>query len=147
MPVLPKFEFEIDRNGCWVCTNKHINRDGYPECKLNGLTVSVARYIYSQLHGDIKDGLHVLHGCANRACINPAHLRLGTHQENMDDRTLHGNTAPLSALTTIQVKEIKDLISATSLRNIEIAELYSVAPGVISRIRRGVTYKHVEPVI
>ena len=143
MPVLPKFEFEIDKNGCWVCTNKHINKDGYPECKMNGKTVSAARYIYARIYGDIPTGLHVLHGCANRACINPSHLRLGTHQDNMDDRTKHGNTGTASPLTTNDVKEIRELIGETNLQNTEIAELYDVSPWAISRIRRGVTYKHI----
>lgn len=33
----------------------------------------------------------MLHSCANAACCNPAHLRWGTRDENMQDRAEHGH--------------------------------------------------------
>jgi hypothetical protein len=34
--------------------------------------------------------LQVLHSCDNRVCININHLRLGTPQDNMDDKMRRG---------------------------------------------------------
>ncbi len=46
------------------------------------------RIAYCEAKGQIPDGLFVLHSCDRPACVNPDHLRVGTHQENMDDKVL-----------------------------------------------------------
>lgn len=43
------------------------------------------RYAFEQVAGEIPHGLFVLHSCDTRACVNPSHLRVGTHQDNMND--------------------------------------------------------------
>ena len=48
------------------------------------------RYSYSLLVGPIPLSLHVLHKCNNRKCVNPKHLYVGTHQQNMQDMAASG---------------------------------------------------------
>jgi len=67
--------------------------NGYGAIKSGGKQVKVHRASYELSVGQIPDGMHVLHRCDQPACIEPAHLFLGTHEENMADRTAKGRHA------------------------------------------------------
>ena len=55
-----------------------------------GRPLRAHRMAYEVAKGDIPEGMHILHSCDNPKCCNPAHLRPGTHQENMDDMQARG---------------------------------------------------------
>lgn len=42
-------------------------------------------------HGPIPPGLLVLHSCDNKRCVNPSHLHLGTHGQNMAEWNERGD--------------------------------------------------------
>jgi hypothetical protein len=60
------------------------NRDNRKQYKVH-------RLMYEFCKGPIGDK-HVLHRCDNSQCVNPEHLFLGTHQDNMRDMALKGRT-------------------------------------------------------
>ena len=43
------------------------------------------RAAYAMTWGECPEGMHILHSCDNPKCVNPMHLSVGTHQENMQD--------------------------------------------------------------
>lgn len=47
-------------------------------------------------HGDVPDGLCVLHRCDNPPCIRPEHLFLGTHLDNSMDKEQKGRAGHVS---------------------------------------------------
>jgi len=73
---------------CWLWTG-WINRSGYGQRskRLDGKVMAQGMHRYSyELHkGPIPKGLHVLHSCNVKSCVNPDHLRIGTHTDNMRD--------------------------------------------------------------
>lgn len=64
--------------------------DGYGKLKVSGKVYRSNRVAYSAFYGDINPEDHILHSCDNRKCCNPAHLRKGTHSENMRDMSIRG---------------------------------------------------------
>lgn len=61
---------------------------GYDHKKGNVIHTHRAAWIVT--HGEIEDGLWVLHKCDNRLCCNPDHLWLGTPKDNTQDMMSKG---------------------------------------------------------
>lgn len=53
-------------------------------------TITTHRAMYIATHGEIPNGLWVLHHCDNPKCINPEHLYAGTREDNTRDRESRG---------------------------------------------------------
>ena len=80
--------------GCWLHSSKTILH-GYPITKYRPMpqvqiTMQASRFAWLVTKGEIPDGLFACHKCDNPKCVNPDHLFLGTHQDNMDDMWAKG---------------------------------------------------------
>lgn len=78
----------IKENGCIEWTGLK-DKDGYGMLYRLGIT-RAHRVSYTTYKGPIPEGALICHRCDNPSCINPAHLFLGTHKINADDRDLKG---------------------------------------------------------
>jgi hypothetical protein len=77
---------------CWEWPGKK-HENGYGYLTFLGEQVLAHRFFFAVAHGPIPQDLLVRHDCDNPSCVNPAHLRLGTHFDNVRDRDTRGRTA------------------------------------------------------
>lgn len=70
--------------GCWEWTgSKHSQEHPYGIFFLHNKKERAHRISYELFVGKIPDGLHIDHLCRNKSCINPAHLEVVTHVQNI----------------------------------------------------------------
>jgi hypothetical protein len=134
-------------NGCWEWTG-YRHRQQYGRFKWQGQMRLAHRLSWEFTHGPISSGLHVLHRCDNTPCVNPEHLFLGHHNENMSDmhrkgRHAHGERAGNSVLRNRDILKVKALHATGLLSHSELALIAGVDKSQISRIINRKTWKHV----
>lgn len=98
--------------------------------------------------GEGYHGICVCHTCDNRLCQNTRHMFLGTHKQNMEDRSRKGRCAipdvrgiknPGAKLTEEKVREIRKA-SGTC---IQIGKAFGVSPMTVSRVKTRRLWNHV----
>jgi hypothetical protein len=78
---------------CWEWTayrGPNVPGRNYGKVGVDGAVRFAHRVAWVLTHGPVPDGMDVLHRCDNPPCCNPAHLFLGTHLDNMRDRSAKG---------------------------------------------------------
>lgn len=106
------YSVQVPISGCWIWA-RSLGPTGYGQL-FNGRQMEGAhRCSWKAFVGAIPDDLDVLHRCDVRCCVNPHHLYLGTHQQNMDDMMQRGRNVALpgesngfAKLTDEQVAQI-----------------------------------------
>ena len=137
-------------NGCWEWTASE--RDGggrgYGGFWLDGKWRKAHRASWILEHGAIPVGLHVLHHCDNPPCVNPDHLWLGTHADNVRDMHAKGRAAsnpqPGESNGHAKLTEADVLaIRADSRYHRVIADEYGVTQPLISLIKNRKRWSHI----
>jgi len=80
----------VDDNGCWIWQLSK-NNIGYGMMRDDKKMRTTHRVSYEE-HNSVKipSGMCVCHSCDNPLCVNPAHLFLGTRQQNTHDMIKKG---------------------------------------------------------
>jgi hypothetical protein len=82
--------------GCMEFRGGQRTNKGYRCIEMRGRTsrshrrALAHRAAYAMAWGECPGDKDILHECDNTNCVNPAHLRLGTHAENMADMVAKG---------------------------------------------------------
>jgi hypothetical protein len=144
------------KDECWewtlACTPK-----GYGRPRVLGRNYMAHRLAWAFHHRQLPPvDRMVLHHCDNPPCCNPAHLRLGTHIDNMHDRKARGRYAgsarhlpirrgeevALAKLTDQQVIHVRKRYATGDYRYIDLATEYGVSITAIWSIVREKTWRH-----
>lgn len=134
-------------NGCWIWRAARI-QDGYGTLSRGGVTVLAHRFSYELNVGPIPAGLHVLHRCDTPACVNPAHLFLGTNADNQRDKSVKGRAAKglgeantNAKLSRKQVQAIRRAYAKGGVTQSELGAQYNVCESSISYAVNRATWK------
>lgn len=136
--VVKRFEDKYmpePNSGCWLWVGATTSRD-YGHMWLEGKMVLAHRIAYELYMGPIPEEKQALHKCDITICVNPSHLFLGDHIDNMKDMVMKGRVAVgenhgKSKFTTEQILSIRK--DPRSYR--DIATDYGTTKGYISLIK------------
>lgn len=138
-------------SGCWIfCGSLDTSGYGLIGVGGSGNIGKAHRESFKIYRGTIPEGMQICHTCDVRCCVNPAHLFVGTLQDNMEDRDKKGRHVPLPGeshgmhkLTEEQVLEIRARYKAGGIGMRALAREYGVTKFPIQRIINGTGWKHI----
>lgn len=137
-------------NDCWLWL-RYRDALGYGRVDARKFGENKAhRYAWILFNGPIPAGMHVLHRCDVRCCVNPEHLFLGTHTDNMRDcaakgrlrpTRLLGERNPMAKLTSDIVCGMRRIRESTGMGYKQIAERFGVSTMTAFRAITGESWK------
>lgn len=141
--LLCRFYKRVNKTtSCWLWTG---SKDPfYGMAYMNGKHVKAHRLSWFIANGLIPCDVDVLHRCDVKSCVNPDHLFLGTHTDNMRDASAKGllpagENSPKAKITNAQAQKIREL-RAAGLTFVELSKLFPVCRQSIGKICRGEAY-------
>lgn len=130
--------------------NGYINPSGYGKLCHNWKSYRASRLSYQIFIGKIPENMEVCHKCDNTTCVNPNHLFIGTHTDNMRDMSkkgrqniLRGEQKKLSKLKEKDIVEIRIKLKE-GLTQKEIGKIYGVDATIIGDIKLNKIWRHVK---
>ena len=143
LTLTPKQRFlmrVVKTGSCWLW-NSGNNKGGYGTINIDGKEIKAHRFSWIIYRGEIPDDKCVLHKCDVPACVNPAHLFVGTQLDNVRDcvqkgrhRLMRGEENGNAKITWKQVAEIRKI--GSRIPQTTLARQFGVSQRIISLVLR-----------
>lgn len=134
----------IQNGECWVQTSHTKDKDGYGVLKRWGRKIAMHRYIALVEFGcpiDMPSTTYYVRLLCGRAdCINPQHLYFTKDTNNWSNtETMHliDHNQKVKKLSSIEVREVKNLLLQNTLSYENIAKIFNISTSTISNINQG----------
>lgn len=133
-------QYEPDCNsGCWLWTGA-VSSYGYGRFCRSGTRHDAHRASYERSFGPILPGAVVRHKCDTPACINPAHLVVGSKADNTHDMLARGRYFKGNRRGgLLSIEQVRAIYAArlTGETASSLASTYGVRPLSIQKIWKG----------
>lgn len=132
----------VTESGCWFWMGAIHKKSGYGAFSIRNANYLAHRLAFTLFKGPIPEGMQVLHHCDIRCCVNPAHLFLGTHQDNMDDMVNKCRKAIGSRVhNKLNDDSVREIRSSTE-RQQALASKHGVTQAMVSCVKLRKSWKH-----
>ena len=140
-------KWTLGESGCWEWQGAKNNR-GYGWFS-DGKRMLAHRWSYARYVGPIAAGVEVMHTCDNPPCVNPTHLRVGSHADNMADaaskgRSVQGERQAGAKLTEDDVRWLRSMPKAPRQKAIALGVILGVEEHTVYSVQGYRSWKHVE---
>jgi hypothetical protein len=151
-----RFWAKVDKSAgsdaCWPW-NGALDHRGYGKFSTaRSKPTTASRVAYKLHYGVDPSGQFVCHQCDNVRCVNPAHLFLGTHADNMRDMREKGRSPRMNNIGTHNPRAILDETKVREIRRRHtsgetpavLANSYGVCRGTIYHVIHRLIWANVE---
>jgi hypothetical protein len=102
------------------------------------------RIVWQLTHGVVLSSDELLcHHCDNPVCVNPAHLFIGTHKDNMRDKVAKGRCNQArernnyAKLDPELVRQIREAVAAGGTTQCAVAQRFGISESLVSVVVNG----------
>lgn len=151
-PPIERFMAKVEQipfHTCWEWTGT-LNSSGYGWLWNGNKNQAAHRFSYEYFNGEISEKSLVCHKCDNPACVNPAHLFLGTDAANAKDKVKKGRQSRTNGMKAGKLCKLKDedifeirKLRASGLSQQKIADRFGISQFAVSAILMKKRWGHI----